>query len=203
MPIKENPKNTDSTRKYYVPAPVELSGDPNQHIQFTRIEVTEEVYKAFYQPIWRARDHAKRHGGCSCADWKKCDGDCGTCRFRTGSDTWSLDKMLEDIGDAAYADNLTVSETPLPRGHHNPYTHTEETEVAADDYSRLLDEIAKGSIADRIKALPEPDRQICECVLMGLTERESSARLGIGKSTYGDRKLALFARLRKEWADLL
>ena len=40
------------------------------------IEVSEEVYRAYYQPIWNTRYHAQQNGECRCtkAQLWKCDG---------------------------------------------------------------------------------------------------------------------------------
>ena len=32
----------------------------------TPIEVSEEVYRAYYQPIWNTRYHAQQNGECRC-----------------------------------------------------------------------------------------------------------------------------------------
>ena len=49
----------------------------------TPIEVSEEVYRAYYQPIWNTRYHAQQNGECRCtkAQLWKCDGVCPGCPF--------------------------------------------------------------------------------------------------------------------------
>ena len=45
-------KNKD--KQYFIPVDGEL------------VEVTEEVYRAYYQPIWNTRYHAQKNGECRC-----------------------------------------------------------------------------------------------------------------------------------------
>lgn len=53
-------------KQYFIPVDGEL------------IEVTEEVYRTYYQPIWNTRYHAPKNGECRCtkAQLWKCDGIC-------------------------------------------------------------------------------------------------------------------------------
>ena len=45
---------SNDAKKYFVP----VNGSP--------IEVSEEVYRAYYQPIWNTRYHAQKNGECHC-----------------------------------------------------------------------------------------------------------------------------------------
>ena len=87
----------EKERKYYIPAFIYTTGEADECPKSELIEVNEDVYRAYYRPVWQARDHAKRHGGCSTADWKKCSGDCGTCSYRVPSRTFdSVEYLVED-----------------------------------------------------------------------------------------------------------
>ena len=44
----------NNDKKYFIP----VDGTP--------IEVSEEVYRAYYQPIWNTRYHAQKNGECRC-----------------------------------------------------------------------------------------------------------------------------------------
>lgn len=44
----------NNDKKYFIP----VDGTP--------IEVSEEVYRAYYQPIWNIRYHAQKNGECRC-----------------------------------------------------------------------------------------------------------------------------------------
>ena len=56
----------NNDKKYFIP----VDGTP--------IEVSEEIYRAYYQPIWNTRYHAQKNGECRCtkAQLWKCDGVC-------------------------------------------------------------------------------------------------------------------------------
>ena len=51
-------------KKYFIPVNGEL------------VEVSEELYREYYRPIWNTRYHARKNGECSCtkAQLWKCDG---------------------------------------------------------------------------------------------------------------------------------
>ena len=59
----------NNDKKYFIP----VDGTP--------IEVSEEIYRAYYQPIWNTRYHAQKNGECRCtkAQLWKCDGVCPGC----------------------------------------------------------------------------------------------------------------------------
>ena len=42
-----------------------------------------------------------QNGFCACGNWRDCSGDCGTCRFKLAGKVFSLEKMIEDLGDSA------------------------------------------------------------------------------------------------------
>lgn len=62
----------------------------------TPIEVSEEVYRAYYQPIWNARYHAQKNGECRCtkAQLWKCDGVCPGCPFYAAGKKVSIDTPI-------------------------------------------------------------------------------------------------------------
>ena len=65
----------NNDKKYFIP----VDGTP--------IEVSEEVYRAYSQPIWNTRYHAQKKGECRCtkAQLWKCDGVCPGCPFYAAS----------------------------------------------------------------------------------------------------------------------
>lgn len=60
-------------KKYFIPVNGEL------------VEVSEELYREYYRPIWNTRYYARKNGECSCtkAQLWKCDGVCPGCPFYT------------------------------------------------------------------------------------------------------------------------
>ena len=168
----------NENRKNYIPARHYTTGEPMEHPRRELIEVDRETYLAYYRPIWRVHDHAKRNGGCNATTWKICTGDCATCLHHLGSRTWSLEAHVEKTGE----------DVPDPL-----------TDVEA----QVLDSIALEELAVRLRELNEEDRRICELVALGVTERKAAEAMGLSKTTFHDRKERLLARLRMEWADLI
>lgn len=74
----------NNDKKYFIP----VDGTP--------IEVSEEVYRAYYQPIWNTRYHAQKNGECRCtkAQLWKCDGVCPGCPFYAAGKKVSIDTPI-------------------------------------------------------------------------------------------------------------
>ena len=95
-------KNKD--KQYFIPVDGEL------------IEVTEEVYRAYYQPIWNTRYHAQKNGECRCtkAQLWKCDGICPGCPYYAAGKKVSIDTPIgAEDDDLTLGDTLT-DEAPSP-----------------------------------------------------------------------------------------
>ena len=89
----------NNDKKYFIP----VDGAP--------IEVSEEIYRAYYQPIWNTRYHAQKNGECRCtkAQLWKCDGVCPGCPFYTAGKKVSIDTPI-----GGEEDELTLSVTATP-----------------------------------------------------------------------------------------
>lgn len=173
MQIHDNQRD----KSKYIVAWIKETGDPNEHPRKVKVPVSDEVYSAYYQPVWRERDRARRHGGCSTADWRACGGDCGICPHRIGGDDWSLEYHIEKTG--------------FDPADPNPDTETEVLEMLFPD-----------TIEERLKDLDSESRLICIMIASGKTEREAAELMGLSKTTFHDRKERLFKRLKAEWRDL-
>ena len=86
----------NNDKKYFIP----VDGTP--------IEVSEEVYRAYYQPIWNTRYHAQKNGECRCikAQLWKCDGVCPGCPFYAAGKKVSIDTPI-----GGEEDELTLGDT--------------------------------------------------------------------------------------------
>ena len=95
---------SSEVKKYFIPVNGEL------------VEVSEELYRAYYRPIWNTRYHARKNGECSCtkAQLWKCDGVCPGCPFQTEGKKISLSTVIggEDndltLGDTLRDDSQTI-----------------------------------------------------------------------------------------------
>ncbi len=142
------------------------------YLQGQRIPVTEEVYQAYYRPIWRVHDYARRHGQCGISDWRRCEGDCGLCKHHTTGDGGSIDFLFEEY------------ELEFEAEGSNPEDIIGEA-LLLEELLKELDEI-------------DPDgRRIAELLMDGETDRNIASSLGIARSTFSDRKLRIRKELKK------
>ena len=153
------------------------------------IEVTEEVYRAYKQPLWAEKKRQEREKRCIISNGKggtkRCTRNCRECDIeraekglklidRNGS-TLSLDKFSADGFDVP--DSVNIDELV-------------EDKLLLEDLIAALDELD-----------PE-NRRIAELFSMGKTEREISDCIGRSQKTINNRKLKIFAQLRealKDW----
>ena len=86
----------NNDKKYFIP----VDGTP--------IEVSEEIYRAYYQPIWNTRYHAQKNGECRCTKTQlwKCDGVCPGCPFYAAGKKVSIDTPI-----GGEEDELTLGDT--------------------------------------------------------------------------------------------
>ena len=162
-----------TNKQYFIP----VNGD--------LIPVTEEVYKEYYRPIWRTHYHASKHGQCGCTDWKRCEGDCGLCRYRAAGNTLSLDAEYE--GEEGSKLNLLDT--------------IEDSAVNIEDI--IADKLLLNELFKVLDELDPDSRRICELIRQGKTEREIADEFGVRQSTLNYRKKKLMDMLRKQLKDFV
>lgn len=130
------------------------------------IEVSEEVYRAYYRPIWNTRYHAQKNGECRCtkAQIWKCDGVCPGCPLYAAGKKVSLDTAIggED-------DDLTLGDTLA------------DDAPTAD--SILMDEELLKALYDELDRLDPEGKRIC-ALMMHHSEREAAEIMGMARSTF-------------------
>ena len=145
------------------------------------IEVSEEVYRAYYRPIWNTRYHAQKNGECRCTKTQfwKCDGVCPGCPFYAAGKKVSIDTAIggED-------DDLTLGDT-LP-----------DNAPTAD--SILMDQELLKALYDELDRLDPEGQRICE-LMMHHSEREAAEIMGMARSTFKRH----WAKIRAELQDRL
>ena len=142
------------------------------------VEVTEEVYRAYKQPLWAEKKRQEREKRCIISNGKggtkRCMEDCSTCdKQRTGS-VLSLDKFSADGFDVP--DSVNIDELV-------------EDKLLLEDLFAALDELD-----------PE-NRRIAELYSLGIPEREIAEYIGCAQKTVNNRKIKIFAQLRKVLKD--
>ena len=149
------------------------------------IEVSEEVYKEYYRPIWRTRKRAQLAGSCACPKsqlWK-CDGECQLCSFSATGDQVSLSTPIGgDHGEISFSDRLCDDVTP-------------ETKLFRKDLIEAL--------YSALTQLDSDSRQLCYFIMQGKTEREIAAALNLSQSTLHYKKQKTLALLRKVLQDYI
>lgn len=135
------------------------------------IPVSEEVYKAWYRPIWDVHNFARRHAQCGCPDWHFCEGDCGLCVHQKAGDIHSSDLWKDD--------------------------YAPECAMTADPADIVIDAILTEELLKQMDAIDPYGRRIAKLIFEGINDRDAAEMLGLAKSTYSDKKLRL-CRVLKE-----
>lgn len=138
---------------------------------YTHVEVTKDVYHAYYRPVWATYAHARRHGRCSNPDWRICKGDCGTCSHRIKGDISSIEELMESNGWDIAQDNC-------------------------DPADLVLANMRRQELANAVKAIDPDGVCIVEMLANEKTVREIAKTLHIPRSTCADRIKRLRQKLR-------
>jgi len=122
----------------------------------TWVPVTEEVYLAYYCPIWRTQKAAQKAGQCFCPKDKLwlCDGDCAMCEYRAAGNTVSLDAPIEN----ADGDEFSLVETI-----------EDQTASFADV---LVDRLLLEQLLDELAERDPEGKRICEILMEGCSKTE-------------------------------
>ena len=164
----------NNDKKYFIP------------VYGTPIEVSEEVYRAYYQPIWNTRYHAQKNGECRCtkAQLWKCDGVCPGCPFYAAGKKVSIDTPI-----GGEEDELTLGDTLA--------------DDAPSAESILMDKELLDALYYELNRLDPDGRRICELIMQGKTEREIAADMGKRQSTINYQKNKVFSILREALKDFI
>lgn len=158
-------------KKYFIP------------VNGTIIEVSEEVYRTYYRPIWNTRYHAQKNGECRCtkAQLWKCDGVCPGCSFYTAGKKVSIDTPIGG-GD----DELTLCDTMA--------------DDAPSAESLLMDKELLDALYDELIHLDPEEKRICE-LLMFHSEREAAEIMCLSRSTFKRHWAKIQAKLQDKLKD--
>ena len=142
-----------------------------------RIYVTEEVYRAYKQPLWAEHKRKERESRCQVSNGrggvKRCEEDCSQCSYSKTGSTLSRDRLYEDY-EYKIADS---SESPL---------------------DTLIKEEFKQKTKEAIAELGPVDQQIIRSFMNGISEREIAKEIGISQKAVNKRKNKLLKELNKK-----
>lgn len=85
--------NNETTAKEYY---IEVNGE--------KIPVTEEVYRAYYRPVWAEHKREERRRKCRLLNGTRCSKKCSECTMMKNGSDLSLDSLDEDIGFETQSD---------------------------------------------------------------------------------------------------
>lgn len=161
----------NEAKKFFIP----IDGTP--------IEVGEEVYRAYYRPIWNTRYHAQKNGECRCtkAQIWKCDGICPGCPFYAAGKKVSLDTAIGGEDDDLALGDTLADDAPT-----------------AD--SILMDEELLKALYDELDRLDPEGKRICE-LMMHHSEREAAEIMGMARSTFKRHWVKICAVLQDKLKD--
>ena len=144
---------------------------------YEKVAVSEEYYEVQKKLMHKDREEKRKTHECHAPSYKNCFGDCEQCKFYYPRQEESYEEISERL-----ASGIDELESVLI-----------EIEIAHQ---------IQMHVRERIKGLKKEDREICECLLAGMTDRAAAESLGLPTMTYFYRKRKLLNRLAEEWADL-
>ena len=147
-------------------------------IKGTKVEVTEEVYRAYKQPLWREERNKRNRYKCRDGQGIRCKGDCTKCdyaRFKEGpqGNDLSLDGLIDDqmTDEGLIFDGL-------------------EKFVAMMEASQIRKEIMK---------MDGTDRQILVLLTEGYSQADAARQIGISAVAVHKRLKKIKEKLKKFW----
>lgn len=147
-------------------------------INGTKVEVTEEVYRAYKQPQWREERNKRNRYKCRDGKGVRCNKKCEECDYArfiagpTGNDL-SLDALIED--------QMT------DRG------------LTYDGFELFVELAKANEIWREIVKMDETDRIILSMLGEGYTQAEAAGKVGISPMAVSKRVKKMRTRLRKFW----
>lgn len=134
------------------------------------VYVSEEVYRAYKQPYWKAKQQERRASRCMISG-HRCMGDCTKCdRLRDGAPL-SLEQMAEDGID-------------VPSSYETP----EEAALRKEEYEELYTAMA---------TLTDQDQKILWMMTDGKSDHAIAEALGMAQTTVSYRRKAALKNLQK------
>jgi RNA polymerase sigma factor (sigma-70 family) len=140
-----------------------------------RIYVSEEVYRAYKQPLWTEHKRQERERRCRVSNGrgglKRCTEDCATCPFPKNGSILSVDHFYEEY----------------------------ELEIA-DKSEGILESIVEeefnSKLWEAVDGLDEVDQQIARLFSQGLSERAIAEKVNLSQKAINKRKNRIFSELK-------
>lgn len=141
------------------------------------VEVTEEVYRAYYRPIWAENKRVERSNRCLVCSKRgkgvRCKGNCDLCEFG------------ERIGGVASIEYCEDSGYEFENEAQSPEQIVEEIELFVE-LRRIIAE------------MDEDNQKLIEMFADGKSERDISKVLGLSQKAINKRKHKIFLQIRNK-----
>ncbi|MBE6045565.1 MAG: hypothetical protein E7221_02565 [Clostridiales bacterium] len=146
-------------------------------IEGQKVIVSEEVYRAYMQPVWREERNKRNRWRCRDAKGVRCKKNCSECenaRFGRGA-----------IGNDLSLDALVEQEAPC-------------LAYEKDLLNDVIHEMHLEALRKAINELDEEDRELVELLLSGLKKKECADQLGISKHLFDYREKKVLKKIQKK-----
>jgi len=141
-----------------------------------RIFVSEEVYRAYKQPLWAEHKRKERESRCQVSNGrgglKRCNDDCSTCPFSKNGKPLSINRLYEDYEYEVSSKSETIIE-------------------------KVVNEEFKNELWKAVGSLDEVDKQIAILFSEGLSERAIATEVNLSQKAVNKRKTKIFNELKE------
>ena len=147
-------------------------------IEGKRVEVTEEVYRAYKQPLWREERNKRNRYKCRDGQGVRCNKRCVECdyaRFKSGpqGNDLSLDGLIDD--------QMT------------------DDGLVYDGFEKFIAMLEASQIRKEIMKMDEIDRQILAILGEGYSQADAARQIGISAVAVHKRVRKIKEKLKKFW----
>ena len=145
-------------------------------IEGKRVEVTEEVYRAYKQPLWREARNRRNRFRCRDGKGKRCTRSCLECeRYLIGIGAQGFDLSIDD---------MRVDEM-------------EDRNLVVDELDEILELDRARKIRIAINEMDDSSKRIIIMLTEGYKQKEIAKDLGISPSALNQRLTVIRKRLKK------
>ena len=145
-------------------------------IEGKRVEVTEEVYRAYKQPLWREARNRRNRFRCRDGKGNRCIRNCLECeRYLIGIGAQGFDLSIDD---------MRVDEM-------------EDRNLVVDELDEILELDRARKIRVAINEMDDSSKRIIIMLTEGYKQKEIAADLGISPSALNQRLTVIRKRLKK------
>ena len=151
-------------------------------VEGQKVMVSEEVYRAYMQPIWREQRNNRNRWRCRDGNGVRCKKDCAECEIAT-------------IGKGA--NGYVISLEAL----------VDEEEMCLVDEKDLLDDVIHDmqleALKKAISELDKEDRELVELLLSGMKKKECADKLGISPRMFDHREKIVLKKIQKKFKKIM